>query len=132
MFSDTLIDNPLIKNYQHITEAVAQRCSVKNRSEKFHKITTIHLYRGVSFNKVQVISLQLSEQRHFGAGVPLNFAKYFRMPLFQNSSGRLLLTLTFHEILDFRGKRFSTKKLSYKSAFLSSNQWDEKKIKTTQ
>ena len=78
LFSDTLIDNPLIKNYQHITEAVARRCSVKNRSEKFRKTHNKRLYRGVSFNKAQVISLQLSEQGHFGAGVSCKFRKIFQ------------------------------------------------------
>ena len=44
---------------KHLSEAVAQRCPVKNCSEKFCKFTVEHLCRSLVVNKFE----GLSEQR---------------------------------------------------------------------
>ena len=71
-----------------------QRCSLKKGAPgKFEKFIGKHLCQILFSNKVAGLRLAtLLKKRSWHRCFPVNFAKFLRTPLLQNTSGRLLLT----------------------------------------
>ena len=75
---------------REIVKSSHQRCSVKEVVlRNFAKLTGIHVYQSLFFNKVA--GATLLKKRLWYWSFPVNFAKLLRPPFLQNISGRLLL-----------------------------------------
>ena len=72
-------------------------CSVrKGVLRNFAKLTEKHLYQSLFFNKVAG-SATLLKKRLWRKYFPVNVKKFLRTPFLQNTSGRLLLKISFKE-----------------------------------
>ena len=66
----------------------------------FTKFTEKQLRQSLYFNKVAGLRLAtLLKKRLWHRCFPMNFVKFLRTPFLQNTSGRLLLFLTYHSCL---------------------------------
>ena len=76
------------------------RCSLrKGVLRSFLKFTGKHLCKSLLFNKVAGLRpATLLKKKLWHRCFPMNFAKFLRTPFLRNTSGRLLLYLTFHSI----------------------------------
>ena len=60
------------------------------------KFTAKHLCQSLFFNKVAGLeAYNFIKKRHWHRCFPVNFAKFLRTPFLQNTSGRLILNVTF-------------------------------------
>ena len=77
-----------------------RRCSLrKGVLRNFVKFTGKHLCQSLLFNKVAGLRPATSlKKKLWHMCFPINFAKFLRTPFLRNTSGRLLVYLTFHSI----------------------------------
>ena len=77
-----------------------QRCSLREDVlRNLSKFTGKHLCQSLLFNKVASLRPStLSKNKLWHRCFPMNFAIFQRTPFLRNTSGRLLLYLTFHSI----------------------------------
>ena len=74
-----------------------RRCSVrKGVLRNFAKFTEKHLYQSLFFNKFAGPATLL-KKRLWRRCFPVNVTKFLRTPFLQNTSGRLLRTISFKE-----------------------------------
>ena len=82
-----------LKAHSHVRSS-HRRCSVrKGVLRNFAKFTGKHLCQNRFLNKVAGLRpATLLKKRHWHRCFPVNFMKFLRKPLLQNTSGRLLLS----------------------------------------
>ena len=91
--------NNKIRKFRIYTRSSHQRCSIKKGVlRNFTKFTGKHLCQSLFFNKVAGLRLAtLLKKRLWHRCFPVNFVKFLRTPVLQNTSGRLLLLHLFFQ-----------------------------------